>query len=169
MWRNHFIENERVCNRRKKKTNPHPTGILTVHTKQCRSNFCLLLLSKPVPCPRNCFILLTFMLLFMYCSSFKQFLELEPQLRDILHSFYDSKYANCLKLLADIKDNLLLDLYLAPHVAPLYTQIRNRALCQVSAELFNMTLCLASLCMQETRIRSENKSFHNSYVALLCS
>ena len=119
-----------------KKTNtPHPTGILTVHTKQCFSNSCLLLLSKPVPYPRNCFILFTFILLFMYCSSFKQFLELEPQLRDILHNFYDSKYANCLKLLADIKDNLLLDLYLAPHVAPLYTQIRNRALCQVSTEL----------------------------------
>ncbi|XP_070185313.1 COP9 signalosome complex subunit 1-like isoform X2 [Littorina saxatilis] len=63
-------------------------------------------------------------------SSFKQFLELEPQLRDILHNFYESKYAKCLKLLGDIKDNLLLDLYLAPHVSPLYTQIRNRALCQ---------------------------------------
>ncbi|KAK7111352.1 hypothetical protein V1264_011001 [Littorina saxatilis] len=67
-------------------------------------------------------------------SSFKQFLELEPQLRDILHNFYESKYAKCLKLLGDIKDNLLLDLYLAPHVSPLYTQIRNRALCQVSSQ-----------------------------------
>ncbi|PVD38769.1 hypothetical protein C0Q70_01392 [Pomacea canaliculata] len=63
-------------------------------------------------------------------SSFKQFLELEPQLRDILHNFYDSKYASCLKLLAEIRDNLLLDMYLAPHVSSLYTQIRNRALCQ---------------------------------------
>lgn len=76
-------------------------------------------------------------------SSFKQFLELEPQLRDILHNFYDSKYASCLKLLAEIKDNLLLDLFLAPHVAPLYTQIRNRALCQyfspyLSADMHKM-------------------------------
>ncbi len=36
-------------------------------------------------------------------SSFKLFLELEPQLRDILHQFYDSKYASCLKLLEEIK------------------------------------------------------------------
>jgi hypothetical protein len=92
------------------------------------------------------------MLFFCYDSSFKLFLELEPQLRDILHQFYDSKYASCLKLLLLIKvasssaqsswifdachvilqDNLLLDLYLAPHVNTLYTKIRNRALCQVS-------------------------------------
>ncbi|XP_064603999.1 COP9 signalosome complex subunit 1-like [Liolophura sinensis] len=63
-------------------------------------------------------------------SSFKLFLELEPQLRDIIHRFYESKYASCLKLLGEIKDNLLLDMYLAPHVNTLYTQIRNRALCQ---------------------------------------
>ncbi|XP_033746112.1 COP9 signalosome complex subunit 1-like [Pecten maximus] len=63
-------------------------------------------------------------------SSFKLFLELEPQLRDILHKFYESKYASCLKLLGEIKDNLLLDMYLAPHVNVLYSQIRNRALCQ---------------------------------------
>jgi hypothetical protein len=60
-------------------------------------------------------------------------LELEPQLRDIIHKFYESKYASCLKFLDEIKDNLLLDMYLAPHVSTLYTQIRNRALCQVSA------------------------------------
>ncbi|XP_070579826.1 COP9 signalosome complex subunit 1-like isoform X4 [Ptychodera flava] len=63
-------------------------------------------------------------------SSFKLFLELEPQLRDIIFKFYESKYACCLKLLDEIKDNLLLDMYLAPHVNTLYTQIRNRALIQ---------------------------------------
>ena len=36
-------------------------------------------------------------------SSFKLFLELEPQLRDILHKFYESKYASCLKLLDEMK------------------------------------------------------------------
>jgi len=43
----------------------------------------------------------------MYClyffSSFKLFLELEPQLRDIIFKFYESKYASCLKLLDEIK------------------------------------------------------------------
>lgn len=36
-------------------------------------------------------------------SSFKLFLELEPQLRDIIFKFYESKYATCLKLLEEIK------------------------------------------------------------------
>ncbi|XP_071040671.1 COP9 signalosome complex subunit 1 [Parasteatoda tepidariorum] len=78
-------------------------------------------------------------------SSFKLFLELEPQLRDIIHRFYNSKYASCLKLLEEIKDNLLLDMYLAPHVSSLYTQIRNRALIQyfspyLSADMNRMAL-----------------------------
>jgi hypothetical protein len=40
---------------------------------------------------------------FIFCSSFKLFLELEPQLRDIIFKFYESKYASCLKLLDEIK------------------------------------------------------------------
>ncbi|TWW69265.1 COP9 signalosome complex subunit 1 [Takifugu flavidus] len=76
-------------------------------------------------------------------SSFKLFLELEPQIRDIIFKFYESKYASCLKLLDEIKDNLLLDMYLAPHVRTLYSQIRNRALIQyfspyVSADMNKM-------------------------------
>lgn len=66
----------------------------------------------------------------IFSSSFKLFLELEPQLRDIILKFYESKYASCLKLLEEIKDNLLLDMYIAPHINSLYTQIRNRALIQ---------------------------------------
>lgn len=76
-------------------------------------------------------------------SSFKLFLELEPQLRDIIFKFYESKYASCLKLLDEIKDNLLLDMYIAPHVNNLYTEIRNRALIQyfspyLSADMVKM-------------------------------
>ncbi|XP_018096020.2 COP9 signalosome complex subunit 1-like isoform X1 [Xenopus laevis] len=46
-------------------------------------------------------------------------------------------------MLDEMKDNLLLDMYLAPHVRTLYTQIRNRALIQyfspyVSADMYKM-------------------------------
>jgi len=76
-------------------------------------------------------------------SSFKQFLELEPQLRNLLHKFYDSQYAECLKLLDEMRDNLLLDIYLSSHVTTLYSEIRKRALVQyfspyVSADLKRM-------------------------------
>ncbi|XP_065570904.1 COP9 signalosome complex subunit 1-like [Artemia franciscana] len=63
-------------------------------------------------------------------SSFKLFLEQEPALREVATNFFKSKYDTALKILEDIKDNLLLDMYLAPHVNSLYAQIRSRALIQ---------------------------------------
>ncbi|CAH1967231.1 unnamed protein product [Acanthoscelides obtectus] len=112
----------------------------------------------------------------IFSSSFKLFLELEPQLRDIIFKFYESKYAQCLKLLDEIKDNLLLDMYIAPHISTLYMQIRNRALIQYfspylsadmhkMAEAFNRTVpALEDELMQlilegqiQARIDSHNK------------
>ena len=83
-------------------------------------------------------------------SSFKLFLELEPQVRDIIFKFYESKYASCLKMLDEMKDNLLLDMYLAPHVRTLYTQIRNRALIQVSIGVGARGLGWLGLCGMQT-------------------
>lgn len=112
----------------------------------------------------------------IHSSSFKLFLELEPQLRDIIFKFYESKYASCLRLLDEVRDNLLLDMYIAPHVHALYTQIRNRALIQYfspylsadmhkMADAFNRTVpALENELMQlildgqiQARIDSHNK------------
>lgn len=76
-------------------------------------------------------------------GQFKLFLELEPQLREVLQCFYDSRYGQCLKLLDDMKDNLLLDLYMAPHIHTLFGMIRSRGLVQyfspyLSADLAKM-------------------------------
>ncbi|CAF0723936.1 unnamed protein product [Brachionus calyciflorus] len=78
-------------------------------------------------------------------SAFKSFLELEPQIRDILFKFNESKYAICLKLMDQMKDHLLLDMHLSPHVNTLYAWIRHRALRQYfnpykSADLNKMSL-----------------------------
>ena len=56
-------------------------------------------------------------------SSFKLFLELEPQLREIVYKLHDSKYAHSLKLLDEMKVCmallsgvfLLLEAYLCCH------------------------------------------------------
>jgi len=109
-------------------------------------------------------------------SSFKLFLELEPQIRDVIFKFYESKYGACLRLLNEMRDNLLLDMYLAPHVRALYGQIRNRGLIQyfspyASADLVRMAGCfntsvadleneLMGLILEgqiEARIDSHNK------------
>lgn len=63
-------------------------------------------------------------------SSFKSFLELEPQINDILQKFNESKYAICLKLMEQMKDFLMLDMYISAHVNTLYAWIRHRALRQ---------------------------------------
>lgn len=76
-------------------------------------------------------------------ASFKAFSELEPQLRDVINKFYESKYAACLSILQDMKNVFLLDMYLAPHVERIYRLIRNKALVQYfepysSASLYKM-------------------------------
>lgn len=63
-------------------------------------------------------------------ASFKQFAELDPQLREAVARFHESKYAECLSILQEVKSVLLLDMYLAPHVERLYRAIRNKALIQ---------------------------------------
>lgn len=83
-------------------------------------------------------------------SSFKSYLELEPQIREMIDAFYHAKYSVCLELLesyrvsqvpmvmmmihADgwwfMQNDYLLDMYLAPHVPALFKLIRERALVQ---------------------------------------
>lgn len=112
-------------------------------------------------------------------SSFKLLLELEPQVRDIVFAFYESNYSKCLSLLESLRDNLLLDLYLSPHVEKLYGRIRNRSLIQYfspyvvadmrkMAEAFNCSVAeLENELMQlilngeiQARIDSETKILH---------
>jgi len=83
-------------------------------------------------------------------STFKLFLELDPQLREVILSFHDSKYGKCLKLLDDIKDNLLLDLYLASHVNQLYSMIRNRSLVQYFSPYLSADLRLMASSFNTT-------------------
>lgn len=90
-------------------------------------------------------------------SSFKLFLELEPQLRDIIHKFYESNYASCLKLLEEIKDNLLLDMYLVPHVKALYSDIRNRALCQYFSPYLSADMSKMAIAFNTSVLRLEDE------------
>ncbi|KAJ3129946.1 hypothetical protein HK098_007212 [Nowakowskiella sp. JEL0407] len=63
-------------------------------------------------------------------SEFKQFLELEPQIRELIYAFYNSKYTTCLELMQRLKPDLLLDMFLHNHVDVLYENIRKKALVQ---------------------------------------
>lgn len=80
----------------------------------------------------------------VFCSSFKQFLELDPQLRDVVTQFYQSSYASCLRTLEDMRSSLMLDMYLSQHLQTLLTMIRNKALIQVSVT--KLTLHIYTVC-----------------------
>ncbi|KAJ3161988.1 cop9 signalosome complex subunit [Geranomyces michiganensis] len=63
-------------------------------------------------------------------SQFSKYLELEPQIRELLNGFYNSKYALCLRLMSELKNNLYLDLWFNGHVDEIYRDIRRKALVQ---------------------------------------
>ncbi|KAJ3442890.1 cop9 signalosome complex subunit [Anaeramoeba flamelloides] len=61
---------------------------------------------------------------------FKNYLELVPEMRDIIYNFYESNYAAFVEGLEKIKPQLLLDQYLSSHVERLYIRIREKAIIQ---------------------------------------
>lgn len=67
------------------------------------------------------------------CRSFKHFLELAPEMRELIKDFYNSRYGSCLKHLNQLRNELLLDVYIHAHVKTLYKSIREKALVQVKS------------------------------------
>lgn len=61
---------------------------------------------------------------------FKPFLELYPEVRELVNDFYTSRYTSCLKTLDQLRMQLRYDLHLCDHLHPLCAQIRSRALIQ---------------------------------------
>lgn len=84
-------------------------------------------------------------------TKFKTYLELEPQILDLINAYYNSKYINMLEILDNIKPNLLLDIHLKSTVEDIYKIINERAIVQYfspfqtvdmnkMAKSFNMTV-----------------------------
>ncbi|OVA14147.1 Proteasome component (PCI) domain [Macleaya cordata] len=72
--------------------------------------------------------------------NFRNFLELVPEVREIINDFYSSRYASCLEYLEKLKDNVLLDIHLYDHVEALYSQIRHKALIQYTHPFVSVDL-----------------------------
>nr|XP_009620565.1 COP9 signalosome complex subunit 1 [Nicotiana tomentosiformis] len=72
--------------------------------------------------------------------NFRNFLELVPEIRELIHDFYTSHYASCMEYLGNLKANLLLDIHLHDHVETLYDQIRNKALIQYTHPFVSVDL-----------------------------
>ncbi|CAI5525922.1 unnamed protein product [Closterium sp. Naga37s-1] len=72
--------------------------------------------------------------------NFRNFLELVPEVRELIYDFYASRYASCLTYLDKLRPVLELDLHLHDHVAALYQQIRQRALIQYTTPFISVDL-----------------------------
>ncbi|CAL9068057.1 COP9 signalosome complex subunit 1-like [Musa acuminata AAA Group] len=72
--------------------------------------------------------------------NFRNFLELVPEVRELINDFYASRYASCLEYLEKLKPNLLLDIHLHDHVETLYTEIRHKAIIQYTHPFISVDL-----------------------------
>ncbi|OUM59264.1 hypothetical protein PIROE2DRAFT_15233 [Piromyces sp. E2] len=63
-------------------------------------------------------------------TKFKTYLELEPQILDLIQAFYNSKYITMLEILDNIKPTLSLDIHLKVHVEEIYKIINEKAIVQ---------------------------------------
>eukprot|EP00298_Acanthocystis_sp_HF-20_P005372 c15561_g1_i1.p1 GENE.c15561_g1_i1~~c15561_g1_i1.p1 ORF type:complete len:434 (-),score=169.19 c15561_g1_i1:21-1280(-) len=63
-------------------------------------------------------------------NKFSSFLELVPELKEILSSFCESRYTKCLQELQKLLPTFLLDIHLRPFVNGMLKSIRNKALIQ---------------------------------------
>ncbi|XP_065028856.1 COP9 signalosome complex subunit 1 isoform X1 [Musa acuminata AAA Group] len=72
--------------------------------------------------------------------NFRNFLELVPEVRELINDFYASRYASCLEYLENLKPNLLLDIHLHDHVETLYIDIRHKAIIQYTHPFISVDL-----------------------------
>jgi len=73
-------------------------------------------------------------------QTFRNFLELAPEIREMINDFYSSRYQSCLSHLEKLKPDLVLDIHLHDHVELLYQKIRNKALIQYFSPFISVDL-----------------------------
>ncbi|EGC30252.1 COP9 signalosome complex subunit 1 [Dictyostelium purpureum] len=81
---------------------------------------------------------------------FKNYLELVPELRELINDFYNTKYGSCLKTLDKMKPILLLDIHLHKHVESLYQKIRSKALIQYFSPYVSVDLNIMATAFNTT-------------------
>lgn len=72
--------------------------------------------------------------------SFRNLLELVPQVREVVNDFYASRYASCLRMLDGLRTHLEYDLYLHKHIKELTMQIREKAIVQYTIPFTSVVL-----------------------------
>jgi COP9 signalosome complex subunit 1 len=97
-------------------------------------------------------------------SQFRKFLESEPKLIELLQKFCRNQFGTSLDILNELRDQLLLNVYLAPHVDNLYSLIRRRAIVQ-----FFQPYMSAGIVMMAAEFRTTAEHLEEELVDLIRS
>jgi len=90
-------------------------------------------------------------------AQFRNFLELTPEVRELIADFYESRYASMLRYLDQIKPGLLLDVHLWDHVNFLYDKIRSKALIQYFTPFISVDLTTMATAFNTTVVGLEKE------------
>jgi COP9 signalosome complex subunit 1 len=93
-------------------------------------------------------------------TNMKQYLELEPSIRDILHKFYETSYSSCLALMSQLEPIFALDQYLAPHLRILYYEIRHRIIITYFLPYKNASMTIMARQLNTTMDVLEDELVH---------
>ncbi|KAK5664231.1 hypothetical protein OQA88_447 [Cercophora sp. LCS_1] len=63
-------------------------------------------------------------------AAFRDFLQLEPQIRRAVNQFVTGRYSDCIATLEAYRADYMLDLYLQKHIPKIYADIRNKCIIQ---------------------------------------
>jgi len=89
---------------------------------------------------------------FLENSEFKNYLELEPHIREAAQAFVSAHYSVTLGILERYRSDFFVDIFLSPHVEILYKEIRQKALVQAFFPYSSIELStLSSLFMTPSR------------------
>lgn len=81
-------------------------------------------------------------------TGFKEFLDLYPEMREMVKSFAGSKYGDCLKAMVGLEQDLRLDCLLADHVNFFFRRIREKTITQYVSQCATLRAsCLTSVSL----------------------
>ncbi|KAL3145664.1 COP9/signalosome complex subunit Csn1 [Trebouxia sp. C0010 RCD-2024] len=72
--------------------------------------------------------------------TFRDYMEVNPEVRELVNDFYGSRYASCLNHLTRLRPMLDLDPYIHAHLNTLYASIRSKALVQYTTPFTSVNL-----------------------------
>ncbi|KAG0349349.1 cop9 signalosome complex subunit [Podila humilis] len=81
---------------------------------------------------------------------FRQYLDLEPHIRDLIQGFYNSNYSVCLDVMEKWKSDYLIDIHLHSHIEALYNNIRKKALVQFASPFLTVDLTKMAMSFATT-------------------